>query len=69
VPYTSLGFLEYSFIERLEANCTPLIIRAARARFLIGAMIMAYNTWMTVRVGEAEVKSPWSSAGPPYAEE
>ena len=32
------------------------IIRAAGgALFLIGSLIMAYNLWMTVRVGEAEV--------------
>ena len=26
--------------------------------YLIGSLIMAYNLWMTVRVGEAEVPSP-----------
>ena len=57
--YTSLGFLEYSFIESVEAMHPFYIIRAAGgALFLIGALIMAYNLWMTVRVGEAEVKSP-----------
>jgi cytochrome c oxidase cbb3-type subunit 1 len=31
------------------------MIRAAGgALFLVGALIMAYNLWMTVRVGEAE---------------
>ncbi|TYO68195.1 cytochrome-c oxidase, cbb3-type subunit I [Bradyrhizobium hipponense] len=53
--YTSLGFLEYSFIETVEAMHPFYIIRAAGgALFLIGALIMAYNLWMTVRVGEAE---------------
>jgi cytochrome c oxidase cbb3-type subunit I len=34
------------------------VIRAAGgALFLIGSLIMAYNLWMTVRVGEAEVQS------------
>jgi cytochrome c oxidase cbb3-type subunit I len=57
--YTSLGFLEYSFIESVEAMHPFYIIRAAGgALFLIGALIMAYNLWMTVRVGEAEVRSP-----------
>ncbi len=57
--YTSLGFLEYSFIETVEAMHPFYIIRAAGgALFLIGALIMAYNLWMTVRVGEAEVRSP-----------
>ena len=56
--YTSLGFLEYSFIETVEAM-HPFIIRAAGgALFLIGSLIMAYNLWMTVRVGEAEVQMP-----------
>ncbi len=57
--YTSLGFLEYSFIETVEAMHPFYIIRAAGGGlFLIGALIMAYNLWMTVRVGEAEVQMP-----------
>src|SRR6266516_551042 len=53
--YTSLGFLEYSFIETVEAMHPFYVIRAlGGALFLIGALIMAYNLWMTVRVGEAE---------------
>ena len=57
--YTSLGFLEYSFIETVEAMHPFYIIRAGGgALFLIGALIMAYNLWMTVRVGEAEVQMP-----------
>jgi cytochrome c oxidase cbb3-type subunit 1 len=57
--YTSLGFLEYSFIETVEAMHPFYIIRAAGgALFLIGSLIMAYNLWMTVRVGEAEVQAP-----------
>ena len=57
--YTSLGFLEYSFIETVEAMHPFYIIRAAGgALFLIGSLIMAYNLWMTVRVGESEVQSP-----------
>ncbi|MCK1482383.1 cytochrome-c oxidase, cbb3-type subunit I [Bradyrhizobium sp. 193] len=57
--YTSLGFLEYSFIETVEAMHPFYIIRAAGGGlFLIGALIMAYNLWMTVRVGEQEVQMP-----------
>ncbi|WP_454622265.1 cytochrome-c oxidase, cbb3-type subunit I [Bradyrhizobium cenepequi] len=57
--YTSLGFLEYSFIETVEAMHPFYIIRAAGgALFLIGSLIMAYNLWMTVRVGEVEVATP-----------
>jgi cytochrome c oxidase cbb3-type subunit 1 len=51
--YTSLGFLEYSFIETVEAMHPFYVIRAAGGGlFLIGALIMAYNLWMTVRAGE-----------------
>src|SRR6201988_2178298 len=57
--YTSLGFLEYSFIETVDAMHPFYVIRAAGgALFVIGSLIMAYNLWMTVRVGEAEVQSP-----------
>jgi cytochrome c oxidase cbb3-type subunit I len=57
--YTALGFLEYSFIETVEAMHPFYVIRAAGgALFVIGSLIMAYNLWMTVRVGEAEVQSP-----------
>jgi cytochrome c oxidase cbb3-type subunit I len=52
--YTSLGFLEYSFIETVEAMHPLYVIRAAGgALFLIGFLIMVYNLWMTVRRGEA----------------
>jgi cytochrome c oxidase cbb3-type subunit I len=57
--YTALGFLEYSFIETVEAMHPFYVIRAAGgALFVIGSLIMAYNLWMTVRVGEEEVASP-----------
>jgi cytochrome c oxidase cbb3-type subunit 1 len=52
--YTPLGFLEYSFIETVEAMHPFYVIRAmGGALFLVGALIMAYNLWMTVRHGEA----------------
>jgi len=52
--YTSLGFLEYSFIESVEAMHPFYAIRAlGGALFVVGALIMAYNLWMTVRHGEA----------------
>ena len=56
--YTSLGFLEYSFIESVEAMHPFYIIRAAGgALFLIGALIMAFNLWMTVNADETEEKA------------
>lgn len=52
--YTALGFLEYSFIESVEAMHPFYVIRAAGGGlFLIGALIMAYNLWMTVRTEDA----------------
>ncbi|MGY3443408.1 cytochrome-c oxidase, cbb3-type subunit I [Bradyrhizobium sp. USDA 4473] len=53
--YTSLGFLEYSFIESVEAMHPFYIIRAAGgALFLIGALIMVANLWMTVNARETD---------------
>ena len=53
--YDQLGFLEYSFIETVEAMHPFYVIRAlGGALFVVGAVIMAYNLWMTVRHGEAE---------------
>jgi len=47
--YTSLGFLEYSFIETVEAMHPFYIIRAiGGALFLVGALIMAFNIWRTI---------------------
>ncbi|WP_371926823.1 cytochrome-c oxidase, cbb3-type subunit I [Bradyrhizobium sp. WD16] len=64
--YTSLGFLEYSFIETVEAMHPFYVIRAAGgALFLIGALIMAYNLWMTVRAGEvATTEAPRVALSP-----
>jgi cytochrome c oxidase cbb3-type subunit 1 len=47
--YTSLGFLEYSFIETVEAMHPFYVIRAiGGALFLVGALIMAFNVWRTI---------------------
>ena len=47
--YDSLGFLEYSFVETVEAMHPFYVIRAlGGALFLIGALIMAYNIWRTI---------------------
>src|ERR1700756_5665275 len=54
--YTSLGFLEYSFVETVEAMHPFYVIRAlGGALFLAGALLMAWNLWKTVTVAE-EVK-------------
>jgi cytochrome c oxidase cbb3-type subunit 1 len=47
--YTSLGFLEYSFIETVEAMHPFYVIRAmGGALFLSGALIMVWNLWKTI---------------------
>jgi cytochrome c oxidase cbb3-type subunit I len=57
--YTSLGFLEYSFIETVAAMHPFYVIRAlGGALFLAGALIMAFNLWMTVRSGAVDVPRP-----------
>jgi len=63
--YTSLGFLEYSFIETVAAMHPFYVIRAlGGALFLIGALIMAFNLWMTVR-SESAAEMPEAPGLPP----
>jgi cytochrome c oxidase cbb3-type subunit I len=51
--YTPLGFLEYSFVETVEAMHPFYVIRAlGGVLFLIGALIMAWNLWKTVNAAE-----------------
>jgi cytochrome c oxidase cbb3-type subunit 1 len=51
--YTSLGFLEYSFIETVAAMHPFYVIRAmGGALFLTGALIMVFNVWKTITAGE-----------------
>jgi cytochrome c oxidase cbb3-type subunit 1 len=52
--YTKLGFLEYSFIETVEAMHPFYLIRAlGGSLFLAGACIMAFDLWRTVYPREA----------------
>jgi cytochrome c oxidase cbb3-type subunit I len=56
--YTSLGFLEYSFIETVEATHPFYLIRAlGGSLFLAGALLMCWNLWRTVYPSEAEVNA------------
>ncbi len=51
--YDNLGFLQYSFIETVEAMHPMYLIRAVGGTlFLLGSLIMAYNIWRTVRGDE-----------------
>jgi len=53
--YNSLGFLEYSFVETVEAMHISYIIRAlGGVLYLAGALIMIYNVYRTIRSEETE---------------
>ncbi len=52
--YDKLGFLQYSFIETVEAMRPYYMIRAlGGALFVVGSLIMVYNIWRTVRGDES----------------
>jgi len=63
--YDELGFLQYSFVETVEAMHPFYIVRALGGLlFLIGALIMVYNLRRTVLSDErAETPLPMSPAG------
>jgi cytochrome c oxidase cbb3-type subunit 1 len=47
------GTLTYSFVEALEASHPGYIVRLiGGAIFASGMLLMAWNTWLTVRAGE-----------------
>src|SRR4029079_11246330 len=53
--YTGLGFLEYSFVETVEAMHPFYVIRAmGGGLFLAGALLMALNLWKTVNATFSE---------------
>ena len=65
--YDKLGFLQYSFIETVEAMKPYYIIRAIGGLlFIAGSLIMTYNVWRTIR-GDAirdEADQPRIAAAP-----
>jgi len=51
--YNSQGFLEYSFVETVDAMHPFYVIRATGGLlFVLGSLIMVYNVWRTVRGDE-----------------
>ncbi len=63
--YDALGFLQYSFVETVEAMHPFYLIRAAGGiLFLLGALIMAYNLIRTIR---GDVAEPADQAEPSTA--
>jgi cytochrome c oxidase cbb3-type subunit 1 len=60
--YDSLGFLEYSFVETVDAMHPYYLIRALGGiLFLIGSLIMVYNLWQTGR-GNIRAEKPFGMA-------
>ncbi|CAO4141096.1 cytochrome-c oxidase, cbb3-type subunit I [Methylorubrum thiocyanatum] len=60
--YNALGFLEYSFVETVEAMQPYYLVRAlGGVLFLIGALIMAYNLAMTIAGKTAVERAPSAS--------
>jgi cytochrome c oxidase cbb3-type subunit I len=56
--YDQLGFLQYAFIESVEAMHPYYILRALGGLlFLIGSLVMVYNVWRTIR-GDVPVRTP-----------
>ena len=53
--YNELGFLEYSFVESVMAMHPMYVIRAiGGGLFVVGALIMVYNFYMTVKGARRE---------------
>jgi cytochrome c oxidase cbb3-type subunit 1 len=64
--YDELGFLQYSFVETAAAMHPYYVIRAVGGLlFLIGALLMAYNLWRTIRSPEAESAAVLPAAAVP----
>jgi cytochrome c oxidase cbb3-type subunit I len=52
--YNALGYLEYAFVETTSALYPYYVIRAlGGGLFLVGALIMAFNLWMTIKAAPA----------------
>ncbi|MBF0560575.1 MAG: cytochrome-c oxidase, cbb3-type subunit I [Alphaproteobacteria bacterium] len=61
--YDQYGFLQYSFIETVKAMKPYYFMRASGGvLFLIGALIMAYNFYRTIK-GDLREEQPYEGAG------
>ena len=61
--YDDLGFLQFSFIETVEAMHPFYVIRAlGGVFFLAGALIMVYNLWRTAR-GDVATQATGAKGG------
>jgi cytochrome c oxidase cbb3-type subunit 1 len=60
--YDSLGFLEYSFAETVEAMHPFYLVRVLGGLlFVLGAFLMAYNVYRTWR-GDMREEQPYEAA-------
>ena len=67
--YDDLGFLQYSFVESVQAMHPFYVIRALGGiLFLTGALVMVYNCWRTIR-GELRTEEPMAPVAAPVAAE
>jgi cytochrome c oxidase cbb3-type subunit 1 len=65
--YNDFGFLEYSFVETVEAMKPYYIIRALGGLlYLAGAVIMAYNLYRTIK-GDVRSSEPLPAQAAPVA--
>ena len=65
--YDRLGFLQYSFIETVEAMKPYYVIRAVGGLlFVAGSLMMAWNVWQTIRGAEPVdiAEQPANAAAP-----
>jgi cytochrome c oxidase cbb3-type subunit 1 len=63
--YDALGFLQYSFVESVEAMHPYYVIRALGGTlFFAGSLIMAYNIWRTIRGDAVEAASDTATLAP-----
>jgi cytochrome c oxidase cbb3-type subunit 1 len=62
--YDNLGFLQFSFVESVTAMHPYYLVRTfAGVLFLLGALIMVYNMWRTIR-GDVRLESAIGAAAP-----
>ncbi len=68
--YDELGFLQYSFVETVEAMHPYYVIRLLGGLlYLTGAVLMVFNLWKTVTSGEALAPEAQAASAIPVAAE
>jgi cytochrome c oxidase cbb3-type subunit 1 len=66
--YDDLGFLQYSFIETVAAMHPYYVVRMLGGLlYLTGALLMAFNLWKTMTMGEAPAPAPALARAPSNA--